>query len=219
MNSVNTASDQGLHCSPLTCCWTHPMFSYWIELSNVGWFQHSRVFRYFSFFSKKTCSGYLKEVPRRGSSNENQACFCWETRRIQMKKRPSRAMFQTNNPIVYHTCNLLRKMFTYRKSIHMNNMQLAGKSTDDWWEDTSKQILTHLCQVDSSTITLSTGLFPIAGPLVIFHYYCFIESPVLNANSVDPDQMLTLQHLIWVYTVCNKWVNAYANCYPDQHLL
>ena len=28
----------------------------------------------------------------------------------------------------------------------------------------------------------------------------FIETPVFNANSVDPDQML--QHLIWVYTVC-----------------
>ena len=42
--------------------------------------------------------------------------------------------------------------------------------------------------MDSSTTTLWTGLFPIAGCLIKFCYYCFIEIPVLDANNVDPDQ-------------------------------
>ena len=33
------------------------------------------------------------------------------------------------------------------------------------------EFLTHLCQVDSSTKTLWTGLFPIAECLVSFYYY------------------------------------------------
>ena len=45
--------------------------------------------------------------------------------------------------------------------------------------------VTHLSQVDFSTTNLSTGLFPIAG----YYYHYFIEIPVLNANSVDPDQI------------------------------
>ena len=36
-----------------------------------------------------------------------------------------------------------------------------------------------------------TDLFSVAGYLDnSLYYYCFIEIPVLNANSVDPDQML-----------------------------
>ena len=46
----------------------------------------------------------------------------------------------------------------------------------------------HLCYVDSSMTTLWTGLFP-AGCLISFYYYFFIEIPVINASSVDPDQM------------------------------
>ena len=44
--------------------------------------------------------------------------------------------------------------------------------------------------MDSSTITLWTGLCPTAGCLVSIYYYyvCFIEIPDLNANSVDPDR-------------------------------
>ena len=44
--------------------------------------------------------------------------------------------------------------------------------------------LTHLCLMDSSTFTLQTSLFPILGVLLL----CFIEIPVCNANSVDPNQ-------------------------------
>ena len=47
--------------------------------------------------------------------------------------------------------------------------------------------------MDSSTITLWTGLFPNVGCLVSSYYYdvfFFIEIPVFNTNSVDPDQML-----------------------------
>ena len=36
--------------------------------------------------------------------------------------------------------------------------------------------LTHLCLVDFSSITLWTGLFPIAGFLVSFYYDCFKET-------------------------------------------
>ena len=42
--------------------------------------------------------------------------------------------------------------------------------------------------MDSSTTILWTRLFPIAGCFISFYYY-FIEIPVFNANSVDPDQM------------------------------
>ena len=42
--------------------------------------------------------------------------------------------------------------------------------------------------MDSSATTLWMSLFPIAGCLVGFYYYCFIEISVVNANSVDPDQ-------------------------------
>ena len=45
--------------------------------------------------------------------------------------------------------------------------------------------------LDSSTTTLVTDLFS-AGCLVSFYRYCFIEIPVSNANSVDPDQTLCL---------------------------
>ena len=48
--------------------------------------------------------------------------------------------------------------------------------------------LTHLCLVDSSTITLWTVLFPIAGCLVGFYYDCFTEIPEVNANIVGPDK-------------------------------
>ena len=50
-------------------------------------------------------------------------------------------------------------------------------------------VLTHLRRVGFSTTTLWTCLFPTAGCLVTFYCYCFIEIPVANANSVDPDQM------------------------------
>ena len=52
-----------------------------------------------------------------------------------------------------------------------------------------KYILTHLCRVDSSTITLWTGPFPaegVSGLLLLLPY--FINISVFNANSVDPDQ-------------------------------
>ena len=44
---------------------------------------------------------------------------------------------------------------------------------------------THLCQMNSSMLTLSTG------PFRIWEYLfsllpCFIEIPIFNANSVDP---------------------------------
>ena len=51
--------------------------------------------------------------------------------------------------------------------------------------------LTHLGQVDFSTLTLWTDPFPIKGNvwLVLLLLPCFIEIPVLNANIVDSDQM------------------------------
>ena len=49
----------------------------------------------------------------------------------------------------------------------------------------------HLCRRNPSTTTLRTGLFSIAGGLIIFIINTFyIEIPVLNAKSVEPDQML-----------------------------
>ena len=72
--------------------------------------------------------------------------------------------------------------------------------------------------MDSSTTTIWTGLFPIAGCLVIsFYYYCFIEIPVLYANNVDTDQMPHFAMsdlgqpclpitLLWVSRL--KWVNV-----------
>ena len=46
-------------------------------------------------------------------------------------------------------------------------------------------LLTHLCQLESSTLTLWSGPFPIKGVLIITW---FTEIPALNANNVDPDQ-------------------------------
>ena len=49
--------------------------------------------------------------------------------------------------------------------------------------------LTHICPVDSATSTLCTVYFPTEGVSGWFLLLsCFIEIPVLNANSVDPDQ-------------------------------
>ena len=49
---------------------------------------------------------------------------------------------------------------------------------------------THSCRVDSSTTTLWSGPFPLAGCLVSsLLLLCFIEIPVVNANSIDTDQM------------------------------
>ena len=53
----------------------------------------------------------------------------------------------------------------------------------------SYNCLVHLHRVDSSTTTLWTNLFPIAGCLV-YRILGFKEIPVFNANSADPDQML-----------------------------
>ena len=45
--------------------------------------------------------------------------------------------------------------------------------------------------MDTSTISLWTGLFPIEGLSCWFLLLlCFIEIPIFNANSVDPDQTL-----------------------------
>ena len=49
--------------------------------------------------------------------------------------------------------------------------------------------LTHLHRVDSSTTTLWSGLFPIAGCLVSFITLCVMKIPIINANNVEPDQM------------------------------
>ena len=49
-------------------------------------------------------------------------------------------------------------------------------------------ILTHLCQMDSSTLTLWTGPFPtegVSGQFLLLP--CFMKIPVFNANSVDSD--------------------------------
>ena len=48
--------------------------------------------------------------------------------------------------------------------------------------------LTKLCRVDYSTIALWTGPFPVKVSGSFLSYSCFNEIPVLNANSVDPDQ-------------------------------
>ena len=56
-------------------------------------------------------------------------------------------------------------------------------------DSTSCTHLTHLCQVDSSTITHWTDAFPIKGVSGSFYYnHLLIEIPVLSANSVGPDQ-------------------------------
>ena len=47
-----------------------------------------------------------------------------------------------------------------------------------------------MSQVDFSTTALWTDQFPIAGCLVSFYYYCFIEIPIDKASSIDTDQML-----------------------------
>ena len=49
--------------------------------------------------------------------------------------------------------------------------------------------LTHLCWMDSSTITLQASPFSqYKGCLVSFIITIFIETPMFNVNSVDPDQ-------------------------------
>ena len=61
--------------------------------------------------------------------------------------------------------------------------------------------LTHIHRVDSSTKTLWTGLFPIAGSLVSFYYWRFIEISVYNAKSVIRSRIL--QRLIWITMFAN----------------
>ena len=51
--------------------------------------------------------------------------------------------------------------------------------------------LTHLCRVDSSTITIRIGPFPkerVSSSFSLLTCTMFKEIRVLNANSVDPDQ-------------------------------
>ena len=49
--------------------------------------------------------------------------------------------------------------------------------------------LTHLCRVDSATLTLWPGPFPIEGvPGCVLSLPCITDISVCNANSVDPDQ-------------------------------
>ena len=48
--------------------------------------------------------------------------------------------------------------------------------------------------MSSSAVTLLTGLFPVAGVWLVFFFifimFYFIKVPLINADSVDPDQML-----------------------------
>ena len=74
--------------------------------------------------------------------------------------------------------------------------------------------------VDPSTKTLWTGLFPIAGCLVLLLLY-FIEIPVFNTNNVDLDQTprsvvsdLGLHSL--PRTLLN-WVNVKNHPEPSAH--
>ena len=54
----------------------------------------------------------------------------------------------------------------------------------------------HLNSLDRS-ISIRRGLW------LVLIISMFIEIPVFNANSVDPDQTPRYARLIWVYTVCN----------------
>ena len=49
-----------------------------------------------------------------------------------------------------------------------------------------KLALTHLCRENSSTLSLWNSPFPVSGQCLSLP--CFIDIPVLNANSEDPDQ-------------------------------
>ena len=54
-----------------------------------------------------------------------------------------------------------------------------------------------------SDLTFWTGPFPTEEVFVyLFLLPCFIEIPVLNANSVETDQTSFLRRLIRVYTFC-----------------
>ena len=77
--------------------------------------------------------------------------------------------------------------------------------------------LTHLCLVDSSSLTLLTSPFPVEGVSGKFLLLpCFRRMSVINANSVDPDQTprfaasdlclhcLSMSHL---WDARHKWVN------------
>ena len=48
----------------------------------------------------------------------------------------------------------------------------------------------HLCQVNSSTLTPQTSPFSTARYPVSFLLLCYVEIPVINVDSVDPDQTL-----------------------------
>ena len=62
--------------------------------------------------------------------------------------------------------------------------------------------------MDSSTITLWTSLFLVKGVSGKFLLFpCFTEMPVLNANSIDPDETL-------LYTVPDLG----PHCLPIFHL-
>ena len=78
-------------------------------------------------------------------------------------------------------------------------------------------VLTHLCQVESSTTTLWAGLFPTAGCLVSFYnYFVLWKFPLVNANSANADQTpcpvaseLGLHCLPIIFRVSRlKWVNV-----------
>ena len=92
-----------------------------------------------------------------------------------------------------------------------------------------RSVLTHLCRVDSSTLTLSTGPFPISGVSGQFLLLsCSVELSELNANSVDPDQTprsaasdlgLHCLPLTLLWDARLKWVkyeNKYKRRYPEN---
>ena len=78
--------------------------------------------------------------------------------------------------------------------------------------------LTHLCRVDSSTLTLWTGPFPVkglSGKFLLLPW--FTEIPVLYAKSIDPDQTpwsvasdlgLYCLHMSLLWDTRLKWVKG-----------
>ena len=88
-----------------------------------------------------------------------------------------------------------------------------------WERKSFLSCLTNLCRVDSSIInSLDSSLSYIRGFWLFLLLSCFVDIPVFNGNSVDPNQMPHLRYLIWIYTVYQYpfygtlGINGLINC-------
>ena len=150
---------------PVTTC-THS--------SRQNIFFHQKILIFFLFLHENIGCGYSLEAPWQGASHEYaQHMFPW-------RNKKNTFIWSYDISFVCDFLTKLKEKFSgyIATPVRHHTQILASQhrvcSIDNQSEEIETYHITHLHQMDSSTTTLWTVLFPIAGCLVSFYYYYII---------------------------------------------